>query len=525
MCLANGEGGHLLVGVEDDGTITGARPRHEAGITDAPRLEALIANSTVPPVQATVRTVTLDGRAVLVIAVENSARVVGTSAGTYLRRARGWDGRPACVPFHAHEMLAYQIDRGIIDYATLPPPSATWDDLDPLEFERFRRMVRKAGPRGDAVLAALSDREIARALGLTDPRTDNRPLAGALLLFGRDDALSRLVPTHEAAFQVIRGVSVAVNEIARWPLLRVAEEFLTRFRARDEEQELRFGMTRVPVPAYPEMAFREALGNALIHRDYTACGAIHVQWHDDAIEVSSPGGFPPGGRLDNLPVTPPHPRSPILADAFKRSGLVERVGRGIRLMYEAQLRLGRLAPDYTRSTEASVVVVLPGGPANLAVTRYILEREDAGHRFSLPELLLLVELRREQRLSGTEAASLIQRTEAEARLVLGRMIEAGTVEARGDGRARRYHLTPAVYRALDSARAYVRVRSFEPLQQEQMVLTYVDAHGRITRRDVADLCAIDSSQARRLLQQLVAQGELTMRGAGRNAYYVRPADN
>jgi ATP-dependent DNA helicase RecG len=48
VCLANGRGGVLLVGVEDDGRITGARPRHESGRTDPLRLQALIANSTQP---------------------------------------------------------------------------------------------------------------------------------------------------------------------------------------------------------------------------------------------------------------------------------------------------------------------------------------------------------------------------------------------------------------------------------------------------------------------------------------------
>jgi ATP-dependent DNA helicase RecG len=95
------------------------------------------------------------------------------------------------------------------------------------------------------------------------------------------------------------------------------------------------------------------------------------------------------------------------------------------------------------------------------------------------------------------------------------------IEARGEGRGRRYHLAAAVYRALDAAGAYVRLRSFEPLQQEEMVLTYLEGHGQITRREAAELCAIDSRQASRLLQKMVDRGELLMRGAGRTAYYVR----
>lgn len=160
-------------------------------------------------------------------------------------------------------------------------------------------------------------------------------------------------------------------------------------------------------------------------------------------------------------------------------------------MYEAQLRVGRTSPDYRRSTEAFVVAVLPGGPANLALARYLVEWEHTtGHRMPLPELQILTELLHERRLATGEAARLIQRTEPETRAVLARMEETGLVEARGDGRARRYHLSAAVYRALDAAGAYVRIRRFEPLQQEQMVLAFVDAHGRITRREVAELWQI-----------------------------------
>jgi len=120
VCLANGSGGVLLVGVEDDGTPTGARPRHESGRTDVLRLQALIANNTQPPVATTVGMVDLDGASVIVVEVPDSPRVVGTTRGTYLRRAIGGDGRPTCVPYHAHEMLAHEVDRGAVDYASLP---------------------------------------------------------------------------------------------------------------------------------------------------------------------------------------------------------------------------------------------------------------------------------------------------------------------------------------------------------------------------------------------------------------------
>jgi ATP-dependent DNA helicase RecG len=258
VCLANGSGGVLLVGVEDDGSVTGARPRHEAGRTDPLRLQALIANNTQPPLSVTASTVLVHGREVLVVEVPDSPRVVGTTRGMYVRRALAGDGSPTCLPYHSHEMLAHEIDRGAVDWAGLRVGGAEWTDLDPLEFERLRQMVGNAGG-GDRLLATLSDREIASAFGFA--RHDAEVTTGALLLFGKGDALRRFLPSHEAAFQVLRGLDVEVNDFLRFPLLRLAEEMLTRFRARNSEEDADFGLLRVAVSAYSETAFREALAN------------------------------------------------------------------------------------------------------------------------------------------------------------------------------------------------------------------------------------------------------------------------
>jgi ATP-dependent DNA helicase RecG len=524
VCLANGRGGVLLVGVEDDGTITGARPRHEGGRTDVLRVQALIANSTQPPVSVTTEVIDLAGRQVLVIRIPDSPRVIGTARGTYVRRAIAGDGRPTCVPYHAHEMLAHEVDRGAVDWATLRVGGARWDDLDPLEFERLRRLVTAAGDGGDRILVGLSDREIASALGLL--RHEEEITAGALLLFGRVESLRRFLPTHEAAFQVLRGLGVEVNDFLPHPLLRLAEDIFARFRARNRAEELQFGLLRIAVSTYSETAFREALANALIHRDYTIRGAVHVQWSEEQLEISSPGGFPRGVRLDNLLVTAPHPRSPLLADAFKRAGLVERTGRGINRMFAEQLRVGRPAPDYGRSTDQQVVAVLPGGRANLPLTRWVVEQEtEQGMPLSLPELQVLSELMRDRRATTGDLAPVLQRTDAETRTLLTRMVERGWVEARGERKGRSWHLSAAVYRVLEAPASYVRVRGFEPLQQEQMVLQYVDAHGQISRAQAADLCALGPDQASRLLRRLAQRGELVRRGERRGSVYQRPPDS
>ena len=93
------------------------------------------------------------------------------------------------------------------------------------------------------------------------------------------------MPLHEVAFQRLSRNDVEVNDFLRWPLLRIMQEMETRLRAYNREREILVGMARIGVPDYPPRAYREGVANALIHRDYTRLGAVHVQWHDDRLQI------------------------------------------------------------------------------------------------------------------------------------------------------------------------------------------------------------------------------------------------
>lgn len=525
VCLANRHGNAsawLLIGVEDDGRITGAHPPH-GNDTDAGRLSALIAGRTRPPLACAVGVVEVSGHSVIVIEIPVQQQPVCTSDGMFLRRALGGDGRPACVPMDGYALQSLQSDRGLLDPSAQVVLGAGWDALDPLELERFRRSIRERRGRSDESLLDLTDLELAKALDVVDSNGDVRSVRlAALLLFGKEEALRRHAPSCDVAFQVLRGLDVEVNDFFRWPLLRVMEEVETRIRARNREQEVMVGLLRVGVPDYSERALREALANALIHRDYQRLGAIHFQWHADRIEISSPGGFPEGVRLDNLLVTAPRPRNPLLADAFKRAGIVERTARGIDTIFYEQLRNGRPAPSYARSDDAGVTVVLPGGEANLRFVRVLVTEAQGGKALTLDELLILNALWQERRVETAQAAQLVQKPEAEARATLHRLEEAGLVESHGKTKGRTWHLSAAAYRALGEKAAYVRRRDFEPLQQEQMVLQYADTHGRITRSEAAELCRLTGPQAYRLLARLASRKLLVPdKRRGRGAGYRR----
>lgn len=296
-----------------------------------------------------------------------------------------------------------------------------------------------------------------------------------------------------------------------------------RFRAHNREQEILVGMTRIGVPNYPERAFREGIANALIHRDYTRLGTTYVQWREDRIEISSPGGFPLGVRLDNLLVTEPRPRNPLLADAFKRAGIVERTARGIDTIFYEQLRNGRPVPSYERSTEAGVTLILPGGEANLGFVRLMVEEAQKNRPLSLDELLILTALEHERHLPTAAAAATMQKGKSDAENLLRNLDERGIVNRRGAAQHPVFQLAEALGQRLGDRTDARRGRA-EPTQHEEMVRRYVEHHGSISRKDAANLCSITTPQAYRLLKKMESAGVLRRVGTrGRNVRYERNA--
>lgn len=526
VALANRPGdrdGWLLLGVEDDGRVTGARPRH-GGFTNPQLVQALLANRTRPALRCEVRSVDGGGgRAVLAILVPASRTPVGTDRGNYLRRGLTAKGKPANYPYHYHEMQARQADCAILDYSALPVPEASWDDLDPLEFERFRRCLRESRGRGEEALLNLSHLDLARTLGAIEVRQDRIQVRVlGLLLFGSEDALRHFLPTHEIALQVLSGTEVKANDFFRWPLLRATDEILQRFRARYREDELLAGNQRIGVPHLPEKAFREAVANALIHRDYARLGAVHVQWQDGLVRISNPGGFPEGVRLDNLLVTSPKPRNPLLAEAFKRAGLVERTARGVDTIFEELLRNGHPPPSYARSTAVDVAADLPQAAPDLAFVRFLLAA-GAKAPLGLNELLILHALNGQPRLAVAAAAAVTQLPEAGAAGILDRLAAAGVLTAKaGDGGRKVYHLSQETSRQME--RPPVILATQEPAAEEklELVLNYVREHGRIKREDAASLCVVTPRQASYLLDKLVLAGRLVREGERRGVCYRLP---
>lgn len=515
-CLANAEGGALLLGVDDDGHIVGAQPR-PGGHMDPVRVAGYVQNSTDPPLGVVVRLEHIDGRPVFRIDVPRAIPgPVATKDGYYTKRVLDTLGQPQCMPMSPQEIVSMGMMTRGQDYAAAAAVGATFADLDPAEFDRYRRLCSLTGDS----TASLQDEDILKALGLIP--IGSTVSLGAILLFGRTEAISRWVPNAEFIFQDLRKGDSAVNERILAPLLHVSETMQALIDARNSVTELMAGIHRVEVSLIPSVTRREAVANAIVHRDYSALGPTRVQINDAEFVVSNPGGLPLGVTIQNI-LDESRPRSPILADTFKRAGLVERKGKGVNEMFEQQLRAGREAPSYSRSTTNSVLISVPLGTADLDLVHFILTFEnERQHPLGLNQLRVMHEIKELGSAAHGELAESLCMLPATVRNTSTQLVQMGILEARGMGRSRRFHLTPRFYDLAQDRSAYIRVKGADPIQQERMIGDYVDAYGSITRSQAASLCQLSPTQARSVLKRMVDRADLRLVGERRGAKYVRP---
>lgn len=517
VALANTEGGSLLLGVEDNGSVTGLHPNHESLIG----LQALVANKTNPSVSIQVEKLTVQGLSIARIVVPKIKQLVSTSDGLLQRRRLMADGKPGAVPFYPHEFIQRQSAMGLTDPSEMVFENIAVEDLNPLERHRIRDAIRKYG--GDQSLLPLADQELDDALSLTVNCSGiRRPTLAGLLLMGREEQLRRHLPSHEVAFQVLEGTNVRVNEFYRKPLLQTFEEIEQYFRTHVIEEEIQVKLFRVAIPNFDRRGFREAFVNALVHRDYARLGTVYVRLGDDGLTISSPGGFVEGVTLQNILVAPPRSRNPLLADIVKRIGLAERTGRGIDRIYEGTLRYGRPAPDYSMSDATTVAVQMYNAKADLEFLKMVLRCEDQiGGAIPIDSLIILSRLREERRLTMAHLAVSVQKPEVTLRSTLEKLVEVGLIEAHGTSRGRTYTLSAKLYHQTGQKSAYVRQVGFDPIQQEQMALRYIDKYGSIRRTELAELCHLNPSQASRLLNKLKEEGKIRQEGKTRNVFYTR----
>ena len=347
--LANTRGGTLRIGVRDNGSVLG----WDGGGKEQEAISNQIVNSLhIHP--ASILVEHRDDRPILAIQMHRTASPVALR-GRYYRRV-GNSSRE--LP--AEELPRFLLERTGQTWDALPTQEG-FEELATKAVEDFRVLAQDRLPElapSDTTAAVLGK------LKLTLP--EGRITRAAYLLFGEDP--QRLIPTAQVQIGRFRNEETILDDkrvegnlfqqvVRTEQILRNYFAVRYEFPAGLEGQPATSAMQREEIWEFPLKAVREAVINALIHRDYTSTGRVQIRVYDDRMVISNPGGLPEGLTVSDL-LLEPHdslPRNPILAQVFYYAKLVEQWGSGTIRMRDACRAQGLPDPSF-QSTATSFSV-------------------------------------------------------------------------------------------------------------------------------------------------------------------------
>lgn len=492
--LSNEGGGSIVLGVTDRrprrvvGTHAFEEPgRAVAGLSDRLRIKIESTEVQHP-----------DGR-VLIFTVP--ARPLGLPVqyeGIYWARV-GDELRPM-----ATQELQRAFDEAGPDFSAEMHPSASLDDLDPELIDRFRAMWRKkSGTEGVDRLAPpqlLSDAEL---------MTDGKVTIAALVLLGTRKALGRYLGQAEVVFEY-RSSEESISHQQRIEyrigILGILDQLWDVINLRNEILHYEDGFFVGDIPAFNEKVVREAILNAVAHRNYRLAGSVFVRQYPRKLQIVSPGSFPPGITVDNI-YRRQLPRNRRLADACARIGWVERSGQGADRMFEESIKEGKPRPDFLDTDAHQVSLTLRGEIQNPEFLRFLARvAREQGTKFSLEDLLALDLMQRDERIPE------------DLKPRLARLIQEGVIERVGRGRGVRYILSGKFYRLVGQHGTYTRKKGLDQDTNKALLLKHLEragASGAPMAEFEEVLPAVSRRSILRFLQDLRDEGKVQAGGSGR----------
>jgi ATP-dependent DNA helicase RecG len=230
-------------------------------------------------------------------------------------------------------------------------------DLDESSVEIFRKKwIEKTG---NTRLKELSVKQLLRD---SEALVENGLTYAALILFGKRSSLGRLLPQTEIIFEY-RSTEASgpaqQREEFRVGFFSCYDRLWELINLRNDRQHYQDGLFVFDVPTFNERIAREALLNAVSHRNYQLGGSIFIRQYQNRLVIDSPGGFPRDITLDNI-LDRQSPRNRRIAEILYRCGLVERSGQGMNLIYELSIKEAKALPDFS-GTDANLVRITLNG--------------------------------------------------------------------------------------------------------------------------------------------------------------------
>jgi len=346
VAFANTEGGNLIVGVSDEGEIIGVTNLDK----EMQRIDNICANNCEPTVYTTIEKLVIDDKKILIVKIpKGTQRPYRTNRGIhYIRTA---SGKRIASPGELR--LIHQVS-GAIYYDELPVPNTSIEDTDLEYFEEFLKKSLGGGIEdfGIKTVDLLKNMKI-----LTSYESDTVTTTGGLLFFGKH-------PEHHLPYCKVTIVRFPGNDIGEkfekkdieGKLIeqieeteRVLKEYLrseTKIEGFEKEE---------PLFEIPVESLREAVINAIAHRNYQLPSQVRIFIFDDRIEIKSPGKLPNTVTVENIKLGFPLHRNPLIVSFLAKEHRMTEIGTGIpRMIRLLKEHTGR-EPDFEERDQEFIV--------------------------------------------------------------------------------------------------------------------------------------------------------------------------
>jgi ATP-dependent DNA helicase RecG len=383
-----------------------------------------------PPVRTDWSQQQVPGGTVVVLRVERSGTLHSLWDGRVLVR-KGTENRPV----DGAEIEQLLANRPVGDFELQEVAGAKRDDLDEDIIDNYLERRQKRNPRS-AILP--KDKLLQQIGAVTEDRV---PTVSGMLLFGREPQL--FLPQSRAIFVRFADVQPRGPEgsfgygrreelIGPLPMI-IDRAWRVMWEEMDKQAVVR-GLQRHEETEYPQSAVREALVNAVAHRDYRLTGrSIEIRMYTDRLEVTSPGGLPAHITLDNI-VEEHYSRNPRLVNGLYQWGYIEELGLGVDRMIEDMVSAGHMPPKFeAKSHRFSVILYNRKDPAQAMKSweQNMNERQIKAVEF----------LQRQGTITNRDYRDLCPHVGPETlRLDLADLVNKGIVLKIGDKRGTRYIL-------------------------------------------------------------------------------------
>lgn len=507
VALANANGGYLVLGMED------AFPHKVVGTSQCENALGKLENEIYKALQIPVDAYELfTGENNRVVVVEIPRHPVGKALR--FEDVPLWRSGEELIPM-PDKVLFSILQETDPDYSQAICEGVTIDDLDKEAIDILKE--KYARKQNNPTFTSLSDRQALSDLKLIE---GNKVTNAAVLLVGKAEIIQQNFPQakvqHE--FRTTEGqerFDKRLSFVA--PFYILIDQLWKAVNDRNGSVPVQEGAYMFDIPFFNEEVIREVINNAFAHRDYRLASEIVIKQYPTKLSVISPGGFPIGVTLENILTVSSTPRNRLLADVLAATGIVERSGQGMDVIFRLTLSEGKQTPDYSKTNDYQVTAILSAtvkDPGFALFIKSIQQELPENQKLSVFDVLTFCAIREGKQPKDKEIAK--------------RLYSMGYLEKRGKTSAIRYILPRRYYELTGNQSEYSELTDWDDEQIWSVLFRYLKKYGTAKKTDIAKLIGqhISDSQLRRLLERL-SEGPnppLIKEGKTRNLTYSLSKD-